>query len=98
MIKFQRYRNNNINDKVKKFYISQGYLIRWMKYDEEKVNELNEFRSDKDGGEDEQILSNTTHTILNIAEYEYLKLIFLYNHYDKGKFLHKYGLYNKTLN
>ncbi len=81
MIKIQRYSNNNINDKVKKFYISQGYLIRCMKYDEEKVKEeLNEFLNDKDGGEDEQILSNTTHTILNTAEYENLKLIFLCNH------------------
>ena len=40
---------------VKKFYISQGYLIGCMKYDEEKVKEeLNESVSDKDGGEDER--------------------------------------------
>ena len=60
MIKIQRDSNNNIDDKVKKFYfdeitrcISQGYLIGCMKYDEEKVKELNEFLSDKYGGEDE---------------------------------------------
>ena len=104
MIKIQRDSNNNIDDKVKKFYfdeitrcISQGYLIGCMKYDEEKVKEeLNESVSDKDGGEDEQILSNTIYTILNIAEYENLKLIFLCNHWDKGKFLHKYGPEDET--
>ncbi len=48
----------------------------WWKVKEE----LNEFLSDKDNGEEEQILSNTIHTILNTAEYENLKLIFLYNH------------------
>ena len=104
MIKIQRDSNNNIDDKVKKFYfdeitrcISQGYLIGCMKYDEDRIKEeLNESVSDKDGGEDEQILSNTIYTIINIAEYENLKLIFLCNHWDKGKFLHKYGPEDET--
>ena len=104
MIKIPKDSNNNIDDKVKKFYfdeitrcIAQGYLIGCMKYDEDKIKEeLNESVSDKDGGEEEQILSNTIYTILNIAEYENLKLIFLCNHWDKGKFLHKYGPEDET--
>ena len=104
MIKIPKDSNNNIDDKVKKFYfdeitrcIAQGYLIGCMKYDEDKIkDELNESVSDKDGGEEEQIISNTIYTILNIAEYENLKLIFLCNHWDKGKFLHKYGPEDET--
>jgi hypothetical protein len=42
-----------------------------MKYDETKIiDELNESVSDKDGGDDEQILINTIYTVLKIEDYE----------------------------
>ena len=95
---------DNIEDKHKKFYfdeitrcVAQGYLIGCMKYEESKmVDELNESISDKDQPEDEQILPNTIYTIVDIQEYENLKLIFLVNHWDKGKFTHPYGPEDET--
>ena len=96
MIKINK---DNLDEKSKKFYfdeimrcIGQGYLIGCMKYDEDKIkDELNESVSDKDTGDEEQITLNTIHTILNIVECENLKLIFLCNHWNKGKFQYKYG-------
>lgn len=95
---------DNLEDKHKKFYfdeitrcVAQGYLIGSMKYEESKlIDELNESISDKDQGEDEQILPNTIYTIVDIQEYENLKLIFLVNHWDKGKFTHPYGPEDET--
>ena len=89
----------NIEDKTKKFYfdeitrcISQKYLIGVMKYEDSKLcEELNESLSDKDDAEEEQIISNCIYTVLDIQEYENIKLIFLCNHWDKGKFSHSYG-------
>ena len=83
-----------IEDKTKKFYfdeitrcIAQHYLIGCMKFDEGKiVEELNESLSEKDDAEEEQIITNSIYTVLDIQEYENIKLIFLCNHWDKGKF------------
>ena len=102
MIKLPK--TTEIEEKTKKFYfdeiqrcINQGYLIGCMKYDETKiVDELNESVSDKDGGDDEQILINTIYTVLKIEDYEGLKLIFLCNHWEKGKFTHPYGPEDET--
>ena len=96
MIKINK---DNLDEKSKKFYfdeimrcIGQGYLIGCMKYDEEKIkDELNESISDKDNSDEEKIILNTIYTILNIVEYENLKLIFLCNHWNKGKLQYKYG-------
>lgn len=93
-----------IEDKTKKFYfdeitrcLAQGYLIGCLKYDESKISEeLNESLSEKEEAEDEQIVSNTIYTVLDIQEYENLKLIFLCNHWDKGKFTHAYGPEDET--
>ena len=101
MIRLQR---ENIEDKHKKFYfdeitrcINQGYLIGCMKYEETKIQEeLNESMSDKDAGEEDQIMPNSIYTIIDIQEYENLKLIFLVNHWDKGKFSHPYGPEDET--
>lgn len=63
-----------------------------MKFDESKMTvELNESISEKDQGDEEQILFNTVYSIIDIREYDNLKLIFMVNHTDKGKFTHPYG-------
>ena len=88
-----------IEDKTKKFFfdeitrcISQHYLIGCMKFDDSKiVEELNESLSEKDDAEEEQIITNSIYTVLDIQEYENIKLIFLCNHWDKGKFSRSYG-------
>ena len=103
--KMIRLPKDNIEEKHKKFYfdeitrcVNQGYLMGCMKYDESKIQEeLNESISDKDGNEEEeQILHNTIYTIIDIQEYDNLKLIFLVNHWDKGKFTHPYGPEDET--
>ena len=88
-----------IEDKTKKFYfdeitrcISQHYLIGCMKFDETKiVEELNESLSEKDDAEEEQIITNSIYTVLDIQEYDNIKLIYLCNHWDKGKYSRSYG-------
>ena len=88
-----------IEDKTKKFYfdeitrcIGQHYLIGCMKFDEGKiVEELNESLSEKDDAEEEQIITNSIYTVLDIQEYDNIKLIYLCNHWDKGKFSRSYG-------
>ena len=88
-----------IEDKTKKFFfdeitrcIAQHYLIGCMKFDEGKiVEELNESLSEKDDAEEEQIITNSIYTVLDIQEYENIKLIYLCNHWDKGKFSRSYG-------
>ena len=88
-----------IEDKTKKFFfdeitrcIGQHYLIGCMKFDDSKiVEELNESLSEKDDAEEEQIITNSIYTVLDIQEYENIKLIYLCNHWDKGKFSRSYG-------
>ena len=88
-----------IEDKTKKFFfdeitrcIGQHYLIGCMKFDDSKITEeLNESLSEKDDAEEEQIITNSIYTVLDIQEYENIKLIFLCNHWDKGKFSRSYG-------
>ena len=88
-----------IEDKTKKFFfdeitrcVAQHYLIGCMKFDDGKiVEELNESLSEKDDAEEEQIITNSIYTVLDIQEYENIKLIYLCNHWDKGKFSRSYG-------
>ena len=88
-----------IEEKTKKFFfdeimrcMSQHYLIGCMKLDDGKIiEELNESVSEKDDAEEEQIITNSIYTILNIEEYDNIKLIYLCNHWDKGKFSRSYG-------
>ena len=88
-----------IEEKTKKFFfdeitrcMSQNYLIGCMKLDDSKIiEELNESLSEKDDAEEEQITTNSIYTILNIEEYDNIKLIYLCNHWDKGKFSRSYG-------
>ena len=88
-----------IEEKTKKFFfdeitrcMSQHYLIGCMKLDDGKIiEELNESLSEKDDAEEEQIITNSIYTILNIEEYDNIKLIYLCNHWDKGKFSRSYG-------
>ena len=88
-----------IEEKTKKFFfdeitrcMSQNYLIGCMKLDDTKIiEELNESLSEKDDAEEEQITTNSMYTILNIEEYDNIKLIYLCNHWDKGKFSRSYG-------
>ena len=88
-----------IEEKTKKFFfdeitrcMSQHYLIGCMKLDDGKIiEELNESISEKDDAEEEQITTNSIYTILNIEEYDNIKLIYLCNHWDKGKFSRSYG-------
>ena len=88
-----------IEDKTKKFFfdeitrcIEQNYLIGCMKFDDGKiVEELNESLSEKDDAEEEQIITNSIYTVLDIQEYDNIKLIYLCNHWDKGKFSRSYG-------
>ena len=83
-----------IEDKTKKFFfdeitrcIAQHYLIGCMKFDEGKiVEELNESLSEKDDAEEEQIITNSIYTVLDIQEYENIKLIYLCTHWDTGNF------------
>ena len=65
-----------IEEKTKKFFfdeitrcMSQNYLIGCMKLDDGKIiEELNESLSEKDDAEEEQIITNSIYTILNIEE------------------------------
>ena len=74
-----------IEEKTKKFFfdeitrcMSQNYLIGCMKLDDSKIiEELNESLSEKDDAEEEQITTNSIYTILNIEEYDNIKLIYL---------------------
>ena len=90
---------SDLEEKKKKFFfdeitrcMSLHYLIGCMKLDDGKIiEELNESVSEKDDGEEEQIITNSIYTILNIEEYDNIKLIYLCNHWDKGKFSRSYG-------
>ena len=46
---------------------------------------------EKDDAEEEQIITNSIYTVLDIQEYDNIKLIYLCNHWDKGKFSRSYG-------
>ncbi|MCQ2821334.1 MAG: C2 family cysteine protease, partial [archaeon] len=66
--------------------LSQKYLIGCMYYDEEKMQEDNgSSESDDQGQGDEQIIANSMYIVLDAQEYMGNKLIYLVNHWPKGK-------------